>query len=465
MRNNTSWDIFRSLSFPLLGFLFLSACADSKLDFTAKHWTLDNGAQLIVLPDYRFPIITQMIWYPVGSGDEVSPKTGLAHYLEHLMFQNQNHLAQGGFSSIIEALGGRNNAFTSYDYTAYYQRFHPDQIETVMSLEAERMTELNLSTRAALKERNVIIEEYHTRLNSDPIAALRVKMNAALYGKSHPYGRDIIGALEDIKTLAKQDADAFYKTYYAPARAIIVIAGDIETERAYALAQKHYGALKSAATKQAPLEAKDFPPVLQRQNERALIFHRDERVRQALLMRTYTTANRHLLGPRQTASFEVLAEILVGAASAKLNRLFVDDKKRASFVDGGLHIDRRGPGAFSVELWLAPQQKLNPSNLKAIYLELDEALKNTFNQEQAITQEDLSAAKNRLRASAIYLKDNQFRLANFVGSWLATGHNLESAQKWASYIEAVSLDDVRQAASYMLSGERAVSGFLLPKKS
>lgn len=452
--------MINKLLFCLVAFLFLSTCGDSKKDFIAESFILQNNARLIVLPDRRFPIITQMIWYPVGAGDELSPKTGLAHFLEHLMFQHEPHLALGGFSNFIETLGGRDNAFTSYDYTAYFQRFHPNQIEKVMTLEAERMTRLALSEKSALKERNVIIEEYHSRLNANPIAVLRMKMSRALYGENHPYGRDVIGRLGDIKALTKEDADTFYETFYAPARAIIVIAGDIDPQKALALAQTHYGALKSKQVKPAA----DFPPVLTRQSDKALIFHRDKRVRQAVLLRDYVITNRHILGAKQAASFEVLAEILIGGARAKLNRAFIVDEKIASFVGGGLDIDRRGPGEFSVQIWLAPNQKLTTRNLKKIYDKLDNLLTTFAKGNSKISPEEITSAKNRLLANEIYLKDSQRRLANFVGAWLATGHELEAAQTWASYIEQVSLDDIHQAAQYMLTSERALSGFLLPKK-
>ncbi len=451
--------------FPLLLLTscLLSACAESSTDFVAKPFTLDNGARLIVIPDRRFPLITQMIWFPVGSGDEVAPKTGLAHFLEHLMFQHQTYLAQGGFLSIIEAEGARSNAFTSYDYTAYYERFHPKQIEKMMALEAQRLTTLVLNKQTISKERNVVIEEFHTRLNTNPLSLLQAKMSAALYGKNHPYGRDIIGELADIETLTQQDAYQFYKLHYTPARAIIIIAGDIEPAHAFALAQKHYGTIAHKQKNHRATEAKDFPFVLQRQSEKAIITHQDKRVRQALLLRDYTVTNRHILGARSAAHFEVLAQVLVGSPQAKLNTLFIDQEKIASFVGGGLALSRRGPAEFSIQIWLKQTQALTPSNLKAIYQRLDQTLHDIANQKRTISRQEVEAAKNRLLAQKIYLKDNQYRLANFVGHWLATGHALEAAQSYSSYIQAVHVNDVRQAAATMLSPDRAVSGFLLPK--
>lgn len=450
--------------FAIIALLNLSACGEGPAGFIAKKFTLDNGAQLIVLPDNRFPIITQMIWYPVGAGDEVKTKTGLAHFLEHLMFQHQPHLAIGGFSNFIETIGGSDNAFTSYDYTAYYQRFHPAQFEKVMALEAGRMRGLALAEKSALKERGVIIEELNTRLNTNPLSRLRQKMRAALFGSHHPYGRDVIGYLDDIKNLNKTDADQFYKKHYDPARAIIIIAGDIDPELSFALAQKHYGTIdaddKTSAARGTLTT--DFPTILQRQNKNEIIFHRDKRTQQAVLLRDYVVTNRHILGARAAASFEVLAEILIGSSLSRLKRYFVVEEKIASFVGGGLLLDRRGPGKFSIQIWLSPQQKLTQANLKKIYDKLNKILSDIAANKTPPTLKEIATAKNRLLAQAIYLKDSPTQLANYVGSWLITGHDLETALNNSQYIKAVNARDLRAAALYMLSSDRALTGFLLP---
>jgi len=164
--------------------ILVAACSPAKPDFIAQEFDLENGAKLIVLPDHRWPILTHMVWYRVGAGDEAQSKTGLAHFLEHLMFSSQP--STKSFSEKIHDLGGYDNAFTSYDYTAYFQRVHPSHLERVMQLEAKRMAQLTLGEGAARKERKIVIEEYHTRLDSDPLAKLQQKMRQALYGADHP---------------------------------------------------------------------------------------------------------------------------------------------------------------------------------------------------------------------------------------------------------------------------------------
>ena len=438
--------------------MVMAACDQTQPDFSAHQTRLSNGMQLIVIPDRRWPVATHMVWHRVGSGDEQKGKTGLAHFLEHLMFKDKKHQQQGGFSQIVSRHGGRNNAFTSYDYTAYFQRIHRSKLELVMQLEASRLQGIEVSKNAAAKEREVVIEELHSRLSTNPQALLRQKMRAALYGPGHPYGRDIIGYEKDINTLSVKDALDFHRQNYNPALAVLVIAGDISFDEAEQLAEKHYGVLEPAQSE----PHHDFPPVIKRWSDKAHLVHRDKDVSQAIFSRIYANTNRHVLGARQSAGFEVLAEILAGGQRSRLYRALVIEQKIASFAGAYLSINGRGPGEFSVRVSLAPAQKQNLKNLRKIEKAIDHLFADL--NKNPISQAELDRAKNRLIADAVYINDSQSRLANFAGQMITVGHRLDDITQLSDHIRAVKIDDVQQAAKYMLNPNRAMNGFLLPKK-
>src|SRR6195256_3816743 len=190
-------------------------------------FTLDNGLQVVVIPDHRTPVVTQMIWYKVGSADETAGKSGLAHFLEHLMFKGTSKHPVGEFSQTVLRVGGNENAFTSSDYTGYFQRVPREQLSTMMEFEADRMTGLVLKDENVLPERDVVLEEFNMRVANNPDARLTEQIMAARY-LNHPYGRPVIGWHQEIEKLDREDALAFYKRFYAPNNAIMVIAGDVD---------------------------------------------------------------------------------------------------------------------------------------------------------------------------------------------------------------------------------------------
>ena len=455
---------FLMIASLVLTFGFNQSCSNPKPDFSAHLYELDNHARLVYLPSHRWPLITHMVWYPVGAGDEKKGKTGLAHFLEHLFFQHEPHLKNGGFARLVAKMGGRDNAFTSYDYTAYFQHIHPNQLEEVMKLESERLQALDISDHSAQKERQVVIEELLTRLASNPISHLRDKMRAHLYGRNHPYGRDVIGFLDDIKKLTAKDALDFYREFYHPQNAIIVIAGDVSAKKAYQLAQTYYGQL--APLKERKPLLKDFPHIVKRQSAKAIVIHRDKKTRQALFARDYVLANRHLLGAKRAASLEVLTEILARGEQSRLYRTLVSDKKIASFVQAYIDLNRRGPGQLSLKIWPAGGQKKHNLHLKHIHKSIDEIFEDLrkTHPTQPITKDEITQAKNRLLAQSIYLNDNLYQLASLVGAWLASDYPLKDAQDWSKQIEQVDEESIQDAIHYMLNPSRAITGFLLPQK-
>src|ERR1700752_5049955 len=203
-------------------------------------FTLQHGMQVVVIPDHRTPVVTHMIWYKVGSADETPGKSGLAHFLEHLMFKGTAKHPAGEFSQTVLKVGGNENAFTSVDYTGYCQRIPRDQLGRMMEFEADRMTGLVLKDENVLPERDVVLEEYNMRVANNPDARLNEQMMAALY-LNHPYGRPVIGWHHEIEKLSREDALAFYRRFYAPNNAILVIAGDVDVTEVRTLAEQTFG--------------------------------------------------------------------------------------------------------------------------------------------------------------------------------------------------------------------------------
>src|SRR6185437_3124232 len=204
------------------------------------NYKLPNGLELVVIPDHRAPVVTHMIWYKVGAADETPGKSGLAHFLEHLMFKGTAKNPIGRFSHVVATIGGQENAFTSNDYTAFYQRVPAERLKTVMDFEADRMTGLQLTDKVVLPEREVILEEENQRIGNNPRARLGVQIDAALY-LNHPYGKPTIGWRHEMEQLSRDDAVGFYRRFYAPNNAVVVIAGDIEPNEALKFAEDTYG--------------------------------------------------------------------------------------------------------------------------------------------------------------------------------------------------------------------------------
>src|ERR1700734_1317696 len=222
-------------------------------------FTLGNGLVVVVIPDHRTPVVTQMIWYKVGSADETPGKSGLAHFLEHLMFKGTSKHPAGEFSQTVLRAGGNENAFTSTDYTGYFQRVASEQLPRMMEFEADRMTGLILKDENVLPERDVVLEEFNMRVANNPEARLTEQIMAALY-LNHPYGRPVIGWHQEIEKLDREDALAFYRRFYTPNNAVVVIAGDVTAAEVRPLAEKTYGAVKPRAEIGPRVRPQEPPP-------------------------------------------------------------------------------------------------------------------------------------------------------------------------------------------------------------
>jgi zinc protease len=414
-----------------------------------SHFKLKNGLEVVVIPDHRAPVITHMIWYRVGSADEDAGKSGIAHFLEHLMFKGTAKHPAGKFSEVLAEIGGQENAFTSQDYTAYFQRVARDHLKTVMEFEADRMTGLVLADANVLSERDVVLEERRSRTDNDPAAQLSESAQAALFA-NHPYGRPIIGWEHEIRQLNREDALAFYRRHYAPNNAILVVAGDVTADQVRPLAEKAYGSI--------PLRPDVKPRV--RPTEPALIAHRrvslaDPRVRQAQFSRSYLVPSYRLAKPGEAEALDVLSHILGSGSLSRLYRALVAERgiaANASAWYSGTSLDL---GRFGI--YATPRPDVSQEVLET---EVDTVVARIA--AEGVTEEELERAKTRLIADSVFAQDSQARLARMYGAGLAVGLAVEDITLWPDRVRTVTAEEVRAAARTWLDLRRAVTSHLTP---
>ena len=434
-------------------FLLLAAVQGSALAgvFDPETFTLENGMQVVVVPNHRVPVVTHMVWYKVGAADEPAGKSGIAHFFEHLMFKGTDTRAPGEFSKIVARNGGRENAFTSHDYTGYYQTVAVDRLHLVMEMEADRMTNLRLTAKEIEPERNVIFEERRQRTENNPRTILQEHVSAALF-LNHPYRKPIIGWEHEIAGLSVADLRTFYRRWYAPNNAILVVAGDITAAQLRPLAEKYYGPIPRAAT--PPRMRPQEPP--QRAARRVLL--RDKRVRQESWSRSYL-APSFLSGATEHAhALEVLAEVLGGGATSRLYRIFVVERKLA--VSAGVYYDADNLGPSRFVFAASPRVGTPVATLvAAVEAEIANLVEN------GVDAEEVARAKGRLQAEAVYARDSLGTGARTLGAALAAGRSIEDVETWPERIGAVTVEEVDAAARAVLIAGRSVSALLLPEKT
>jgi len=300
------------------------------------YFTLDNGMDVIVVEDHRAPVVQHMVWYRAGSADEPKGASGVAHFLEHLLFKATDTLDAGEFSAVVAANGGRDNAFTSYDYTAYHQRIAADRLELMMRMESDRMKNIRLTLEDIDTERGVVIEERNQRTENSPGALMGEQMRAAQY-LNHRYGVPIIGWMHEIEDLAMEDTMAFYDLYYSPNNAILVVSGDVTPEEVRRLADKYYGVIPANPDLPERLRTEEPPQTA----ERRLIF-RDARVAQPYLSRSYIAPERDSGAQETAAALTMLAELLGGGTTSYMAEKLQFDTQVSTYT-----ADPRGSGLCS----------------------------------------------------------------------------------------------------------------------
>lgn len=414
---------------------------------------LDNGLEGVVIEDHRSPTITHMLWYRAGAADEPPGKSGVAHYLEHLMFKATDELAPGEFSKIVAANGGTDNAFTSQDYTGYFQRISSDRLELVMSMEADRMVDLALTEEDVAPELQVVLEERNQRTENNPGALFSEQRNAALY-LNHPYGVPIIGWKHEIETLTRQDAVDWYNTHYAPNNAILVVAGDVDPAEVEALAQKHFGPLPASTT--LPTRARpQEPPQLA---ERRLVY-RDARVRQPYVIRNYIAPERDSGDQKTAAALVMLAELLGGSGITSTMGQQLQLQEELALSTGAFY-SSMGLDDQPFGLYVVPRPGIT---LQEAEDGMDRAIAAFL--ETGPDPEHLERIKFQIGAGVIFEQDDQASLARSYGSALTSGLTVKDVQDWPKILAAVTEADIMTAANLVFDKRRSVTGWLMGEET
>jgi zinc protease len=412
-------------------------------------FTLGNGLQVVVIPDHRTPVVTQMIWYKVGSADETPGKSGLAHFLEHLMFKGTAKHPVGEFSQTVLKIGGNENAFTSTDYTGYFQRVPRDQLAKMMEFEADRMTGLVLKDENVLPERDVVLEEFNMRVANNPDARLTEQIMAALY-LNHPYGRPVIGWHQEIEKLDREDALAFYRRFYAPNNAILVIAGDIEAKDVRPMAERTFGEVAA----QPAIPAQRLRPQEPVPAASRTVTLSDPRVEQTGLRRYYLVPSAATAAAGESPALDVLAQLMGNGANSYLYRALVVDRPLAVSASAGYQGTSLDATQFMISV--SPKPGVEFAQIEQV---IDSVISDVG--QNTVRAEDLERVKTQLIAEAIYAQDNQATLARWYGGAMTTGLSIDDIRSWPDRIRAVTAEQVRDAAQKWLDKKRSVTGYLI----
>lgn len=426
------------------------AAADNS-EARATTFKLDNGMEVIVIPDTRAPVVTHMVWYRVGAADEPKGASGIAHFLEHLMFKSTEKIAIGEFSKIVARMGGQDNAFTSQDATAYFQRIAKDRLADVMEMEADRMVNLRLTEKEVLTERDVILEERRSRTDNNPGAILTEQMDAALY-YSHPYGTPVIGWSHEIAALDQTDAIDFYKLFYAPNNAILVVAGDVTVDEVKRLANDTYGKIPANNAMKLKRERPQEPPHLV---PRRLQLN-DPRAGKASIHRFYLSPSYVTAADGEAEAIDVMMKILASGSTSRFYKKLVVEKQLASSAGGWFYGDGYDSGKIAMYAVAADGVKL-----EAIEAEIDALIDEIAR--DGVTDAELKRAKNSLAAEYIYGIDSQSTMARRYGWAAVVGQSTKDVESWPSDIDAVTADQVKDAAAKVLQITSSVTGYLIPE--
>ncbi|MFQ6018576.1 MAG: M16 family metallopeptidase [Kiloniellaceae bacterium] len=429
----------------------LAACVPASAQarvFDPETFTLDNGLQVVVITNRRAPIVTHMVWYKVGAADEAPGESGNAHFLEHLMFKGTETLGPGEFSRIIARNGGQENAFTGYDFTGYYQTVARDRLEIVMKYEADRMANLVLTDEVVLPERDVVLEERRSRIDNDPGAQLHEMIRATLY-LNHPYRIPVIGWEHEILELNTETALRFYKRWYAPNNAVLVIAGDVSAAEVRPLAEAHYGKIPARPVPERR-RVKEPP-----QHAPRRITLKSAQVRQPALSITYLAPSYNTEGSAHAYALQVLDEILGGGTTSRLYRALVVDQAVAASASSGYRADAFDWSSF--DFYASPRPGVELERVEAaLRAEIARLL------EDGVREAELAAAKRRLEAGAVYARDSLNTAPRIFGRALTSGRSVEDVEDWPARIGAVTVEQVNGAARAVLEDNHSVTGVLLP---
>jgi len=411
--------------------------------------TLSNGLKVIVKEDHRAPVLVQQIWYKAGSMDEITGKTGIAHVLEHMMFKGTKRVPAGEFSRRIAAAGGRENAFTSYDYTAYFQQLHKSKLPLAMRLESDRMHNLNLTAGEFAKEVKVVMEERRMRTDDNPNALLQEKMMSVVY-QEHPYQNPVIGWMSDLQALTVADAQHWYKQWYAPNNATLVIAGDVKASEVFKLAERYYGGIPAV---KMPARRKYSEPA--QLGIKRLVVKAPAELPQ-LVMSFHAPVLDKPEQDWQPYALEILAGVLDGSESARINKHLVREQQVASAVGVGYDSASRGPGVFTLEA--------TPSAGKTV-ADVEAALRQEIVLliKDGVNEDELKRVKAQVRAGEVYKLDSVFYQAMQIGQMESIGLGHKTLPLMLEKLQAVTAEQVQQVAATFLQDDNLTVAVLDPQ--
>jgi zinc protease len=428
--------------------LDLAAGAPASGVYHPETFMLDNGMQVVVIPNRRAPVVAHWVWYKVGTADSPPGKSGLPHFLEHLMFKGSGAIPPGEFSKIVARHGGNDNAMTSNDSTAYFQMIAKDRLQLVMAMEADRMVNLDLSDEHVYPERDVILEERRSRVDNEPSALLGEQLMAAQY-LHHPYRLPVIGWFHEIAGYTREDAVDLYRLYYAPNNAILIVAGDTTAAELRPLAERIYGPI--APRPVAPRHRLVEPP---QHAERRVVLHH-ERVRQPTLIRSWLAPSFTSEGRQHAYALEVLAEILGGGGTSRLFRAVVVEQGLAA--GAGAAYQGTSLDATTFKVYASPRPEADMAELeRAVGREVDRILAD------GVTADELARTRRRLLAEAVFARDSLAGAAYAFGSALTAGEQVADVEAWPARIAAVTVAEIHAAARHVLRPEQSVAAVLLP---
>jgi zinc protease len=425
---------------------------DARANSRAVEFKLANGMQVVVVPDTRAPVVTHMVWYRVGAADEPRGVSGIAHFLEHLMFKSTQKIAVGEFSKIIARLGGQDNAFTGHDATAYFQRVTKDRLRTVMEMEADRMVNLRLDENEVVTERAVILEERRSRIENSPGAILDEQMAAALF-QNHPYGIPVIGWMHEMAKLSRQDALDFYKRHYAPNNAILVVAGDVDVATVRTHAEATYG---QVVANPAIVPRKRVTEPEHRAARRLEL--RDPRAGNTSISRYYLAPSYATAPAGEAEALDLLMKIAAQGTTSRLYQALVVDQKIASSASGWYSGGGLDSGRIGVSAVVAPG-----SDVAKVEAAIDAVLAEI--KAKGVTQEEVERGKKAYLSEYIYESDNQGTMARRYGWAMVLGRSVADTDRWPADFAKVTAEEVKAVANKYLNSTKSVTGILIPSSA
>ena len=411
--------------------------------------TLKNGLRIIVKEDRRAPTVAQMVWYRIGSMDAVAGASGVAHVLEHMMFKGTPSVGPGEFNKLVAAAGGRDNAFTSRDYTAYFQQVPNEKLAEMMRLEADRMRHLNVDPKEFAQEIKVVMEERRMRTDDNPQSKLFEQMNAVAF-QAHPYRRPIIGWMNDLETMTAADAKAWYDTWYVPNNAYVVIVGDVDHREVFALAEKYYGVLEGRALPARKPQVEPAQDGTRRVNVKA------PAELPVLIMGYKAPILRDVDKDSDPYALQMLAAILDGHDAARFNKKLVREDKVALSVNIDYDATARGPGM----IYLSG----TPSEGKTV-ADLETALRAEIAriQKEGVSEPELKRARAQLVAAEVYKLDSMFGQAMEIGQIESAGLPYQKLDRMLEKLQQVSAAEVQAVARKYFTDDTLTIGVLEPQ--